>query len=175
MSDKTVFEYGAGYSSYFWAQRAREVFSVEKNPEWFEALNKFKVKNRQVFLAQKRADYVSSIQNPGKQFDVIIIDGWHRFYCAQTAIHFLREGGMMILDNSDWYPRTSQLLRDNDLIEVDFSGFGPINNYTWTTSIYLSRSFRFKSIHPNQPIFSIGSLHQNCDQIHEPHLASDPS
>jgi hypothetical protein len=32
------------------------------------------------------------------------------------------------------------------MIQVDFFGFGPINDYTWTTSIFFSRDFDFKPI-----------------------------
>jgi hypothetical protein len=69
---------------------------------------------------------------------------------------------MIILDNSDWYKETSKYLRDElDLIEVDFHGFGPINNYTWTTSIFLSRNFSFKPINNIQPHFSIAAIKQS--------------
>ena len=34
-SDKKVFEFGCGYSSPFWAERAAEVVSIEDNPIWF--------------------------------------------------------------------------------------------------------------------------------------------
>ncbi len=69
---------------------------------------------------------------------------------------------MIILDNSDWYKNTAKLLRDKlDLIEVDFHGFGPINNYTWTTSIFFSRNFRFSPINDIQPHFSKAAIVQS--------------
>jgi len=49
------------------------------------------------------------------------------------------------------------------LIEVDFHGFGPINAYTWTTSIFISRNFNFKPINKEQPNFSIAGIEQNGD------------
>lgn len=52
-------------------------------------------------------------------------------------------GGMIIFDNSDWYPRSIEFLRNNlNWIEVDFHGFGPINDYSWTTTIFIKPSFR---------------------------------
>jgi len=71
---------------------------------------------------------------------------------------------LVILDNSDRYKETSKYLREElDLIEVDFHGFGPINNYTWTTSIFLSRNFKFKAIDNSQPNYSISGLHHSAE------------
>ena len=35
-SDLKIFEYGCGYSSAFWAERAKKVVSVEDKTDWFE-------------------------------------------------------------------------------------------------------------------------------------------
>lgn len=46
---------------------------------------------------------------------------------------------MLILDNSDWYPKSVAFLREKlRWMQTDFHGFGPINNYTWTTSIFVN-------------------------------------
>jgi hypothetical protein len=46
---------------------------------------------------------------------------------------------MLILDNSDWYPNSVSFLQGElGWIQADFHGFGPINNYTWTTSVFLN-------------------------------------
>ena len=98
-----------------------------------------------------------------KKFDVIIIDGIKRTECARAIEHYLtidsKEGAMVILDNSDWYKETSKFLRENlNLIEIDFHGFGPINNYTWTTSLFVSRKFNFKPVNNSQPNFSLAGI-----------------
>jgi hypothetical protein len=70
----------------------------------------------------------------------------------------LAPGGMIILDNADWFVETAKFLRSSDLIEVDMSGFSPINHYTLTTSFFLSRDFNIKSAHDHQPIPGIGAI-----------------
>lgn len=66
--------------------------------------------------------------------------------------------------SADWYPNTSKLLRlRGDLIEVDMNGFGPINEYTWTTSLYFYRQFNFKSAASDQPMPSIAAIIQQSD------------
>lgn len=115
-----------------------------------------------LFISEKN-DYVNSIKLSSQKFDVIIIDGSYRYECALTAVEKLREGGIIILDNSDWYEKTAFFLRDANLIEVDMTGFGPINNYTWTTSFFIHREFDFEPIHNRQPKHGIGSLRNKID------------
>ena len=48
-------------------------------------------------------------------------------------------GVMIVLDNSDWFPETTEVLRSSlKWIQIDFHGFGPINGYTWTTTIFIN-------------------------------------
>jgi hypothetical protein len=156
-SSKAVFEYGSGNSSVFWSQRCKKLVSVEDDQKWYN-----KVKPRLPHSAEYRFlagkyDYISSIARYPYDFDVVIIDGSHRYECAEQALSKLKADGFIILDNSDWWQKTSELLRKADLIEVDMSGFGPINNYTWTTSFYFRRSVNLKPAHDQQPIHGVGS------------------
>ena len=54
-------------------------------------------------------------------------------------------------------------MRSNNLIQVDFFGFGPINYYTWTTSLFFQRKYKLNPLH-KLPHFGIGSL---CEEFHE--------
>ena len=58
------------------------------------------------------------------------LDGRDRFCTATYAHCALKSGGVLIFDNSDWYPASSSFLRGKKYTQVDFCGFGPINNYT---------------------------------------------
>lgn len=61
-------------------------------------------------------------------------------------------------DNCDWYVEAARYLRNAGLLQVDLSGFGPINNYTWVTSLFFKRDFDFQPRNPNQPEHVIGGL-----------------
>ena len=71
---------------------------------------------------------------------------------------------MIILDDSDRINTSQEYvdavneLKKGDLIQVDFYGFCPMNNYTKTTSIFFSRDFNFASIYPVQPINGWGNI-----------------
>lgn len=132
-----VFEFGAGNSSLFWSNRVRSIISVEDNRGWFQSVGKLAQKNQIVVHREMEADYVRSLSEQGKSFHVIVIDGKWRRSCAIEAMKYLAEGGMIILDNSDWYPESCHALRENGFFQVDFSGFAPINGYCSTTSMFI--------------------------------------
>jgi protein-L-isoaspartate O-methyltransferase len=167
-SKKSVLEYGSGNSSKYWSRRARDIVSIEDNKDWYQKANLGLKENQTVLLKEDSDEYEGSIKTLDKKFDVIIIDGIRRAECARVINGYLnidsREGGMVILDNSDWYKETSKFLRENlDLIEIDFHGFGPINNYTWTTSIFFSRNFNFKPVDNSQPNFSLAGIRKAAE------------
>jgi hypothetical protein len=155
-SEKSVFEYGSGNSTVFWSKRCQSLASIEDNPEWFQQVKCRLPGNVSYRLCPQRETYVASIYGYEMKFDVIVVDGNHRYDCAKAALSCLSETGLIILDNSDWHERTSKLLRDADLIEVDFSGFGPIVGFTTTTSIFLSRKVNLKPAGVRQPMHGIG-------------------
>ncbi len=165
-SQKSIFEFGSGNSSIYWAKKAANVISVEHNQEWFEKVKSNFGENQTLLYKENNEEYENSILEFDQKFDVIIIDGIRRVECSKVIENCLNtesnEGFLVILDNSDWYKETSKYLREKlNLIEVDFHGFGPINNYTWTTSIFLSRNFDFKATGNIQPNFSISAVKQS--------------
>jgi len=45
---------------------------------------------------------------------------------------------MIILGNSEHHPRIVKKLEKEGFTRIDFTGFGPINPYTWSTSVFLA-------------------------------------
>src|SRR6185503_19485637 len=74
----------------------------------------------------------------------------------------LKTGGMIVLDNSDWLPRSAQLLRDSGLIEVDMTGLVPLAGHTQTTSLFFDRAFAFAP-RGRQPLPGPGAVIQNWE------------
>ncbi|MCT7528301.1 hypothetical protein N5T79_04030 [Aliarcobacter cryaerophilus] len=171
-STKSILEFGSGSSSIFWAKKCLKVTSIEHNKVWYEKVKQNLVLNQTIFFMEDSAEYENFIYKFNTKFDVIIIDGIRRKECAKAVVNYInslneiyKEGNyMIILDNSDWYKNTAEILRKElNLIEIDFHGFGPINNYTWTTSIFLSRDFNFDLINNIQPHFSLCAIEQIVD------------
>jgi precorrin-6B methylase 2 len=164
-SNKEIFEYGCGNSSLFWAERAQKVTSIEDNPQWFNKWqHEFVHEKLDIRWRDEGEIYENAIFEDSKKYDVIVIDGKRRAECAVAAVKALNDGGMIILDDSDRintsqeYVKAVDTLQRADLIQVDFYGFCPMNNYTKTTSLFLSRIFRFESLYKVQPINGLGNL-----------------
>jgi hypothetical protein len=153
-----VFEYGAGNSTRFWAARAGRVCAVENDLQWHGELSA-QLPSVRLYHCADRDEYVNCIAREGGRFDIIVIDGRWRRRCALQAPDYLRAGGIIVLDNGDRHPDAAQALRAAGMLQVDFSGFGPINAYTWTTSIFVRADIRLQAGFRNPaPIGGLGQL-----------------
>ncbi len=160
-----IFEFGCGYSSAFWAERALKVVSIEDKTEWFEKWkSEFKYENLDIRWRDEGEGYDAAIFEDKEKYDVIVIDGKRRKECAEAAVKALNTGGMIILDDSDRintseeYVQAIKILRAANLLQVDFYGFCPMNCYTKTTSLFFSREWNFASKNKIQPINGWGNL-----------------
>ena len=96
-SQKEIFEFGCGYSSMFWANRAKKVTSIEDNINWFSKWqNEFKHENLDMRWRDEGEGYFNAIFEDNKKYDEIVVDGKRRADCARTALKCLNNGGMII-------------------------------------------------------------------------------
>jgi hypothetical protein len=141
---KDVFEFGAGASTLYWAGRARSVTSVEFDASWYETLKPKLPSNATLIHENDGHRYANApTAFAPSRFDVVVVDGAERYRSARTALDVVAPGGMIILDNAEWYPNTADMIAEAGFIEIRFSGFSPINAFTATSSLFLSRSFAF--------------------------------
>jgi hypothetical protein len=103
------------------------------------------------------------------RFDVIVIDGparaLTRLKCCRAARDYLNEGGLIILDNSDWLPESAAFLRSTGLLQVDMTGFAPLNAHTRTTSFFFDRRCSLRPKGDKQPMHGIGSLPYDWERL----------
>ena len=158
VSDWEIFEFGSGNSTLYWASRCRRVTSVEDDPDWHRTLVAKIPANVTYLFESEPARYARAVARPGHGYDCIVVDGSARKECADAALEHLKPTGLIILDNADWFPETAALLRNAGLIEVDFHGFGPINGYSWTTSLFLAHGFRPKAAGDRLPAHSLAAV-----------------
>lgn len=192
LSEKRVFEYGSGYSTLFWASRAKEVVSVEHSPEWHKKISGLAPANAKIMLAsidegkndyhpsdETRAEFARYAGAIEETFQIIVIDGYARsrvrYQCAQSALPYLDQNGLVILDNSDWLPATAMFLRNSGLIQVDFSGPVPGNPHYQTTSFFFTRQFDFKPAGIRQPLTPVGGNPLNWETVLEQELLGERS
>lgn len=160
ISDKTLFEYGSGYSTIFWAENCKHVTSVEDYKQWYNKLEKELPKNSTLLLRTEKLAYINSVGESKKKYDIIVLDGMkYRTTCAQVSIDKLNDGGMIILDDSDniFYNKISNFLKSQGLIQIDFVGLKPFSTNILATSIYIKRDYNFKSKYSEiQPKIFVG-------------------
>ena len=112
------------------------MISVESDPNWYESQMSAISSNQKMLLITDKTEYVDALHLTDCYFDAIVIDGMYRFNCAIEAVKRIKSGGLIILDNSDWFPKTAKFLRGAGFNQVDFIGVGPINSYAWCTSLF---------------------------------------
>ena len=156
LSSFEVLELGGGHSTEFWAGHAKSVVTLETDSGWAEVLKSRALAN--VEIRTTTADTIATeISALGRSFDIVVVDiSGNRYRCAKAALQVLRPGGFILLDNADWYPNTTALLRAADLIEVDFHDFRPLRWYRCSTSLFLHKQFRARPRHGRLPLPLIG-------------------
>jgi hypothetical protein len=148
----TVFEWGSGASTIFFARRVARVVSIEYDAGWREAvaqrLRAHGLANAELrhlppepgddgapyrssdpsFSGMSFRRYVHSVLDYADEaFDVILVDGRARFGCLVTALPKLKEDGVLILDDSDREDATEAcvLLTAGGWTARHFDGPGP--------------------------------------------------
>lgn len=137
----TVFEYGAGYSTYYLADKVKGVTSIEYDKEWLDKVkNELKNKNNcEVLYYQLGDGYHTAIEDQkGKVFDLIIVDGRERVKCAKNALPFLSEKGVLLLDDSwrETYKEVFIFYAKKGYKEISFSGIKPGGLLTEQTTVF---------------------------------------
>jgi hypothetical protein len=156
LSSFEVLELGGGHSTEFWAQRVRSLVTLETDSSWANTLKSKALGN--VEVRATTADTITGeISALGRTFDIVVVDiSGNRYRCSKAALQVLRPGGFILLDNADWYPNTTELLRRADLIQVDFHDFRPLRWYRCATSLFLHKEFRARPRHGRLPLPLIG-------------------
>ncbi len=157
--DMRVFEWGAGYSSLWFASKVRQVVSVEDNHSWSEELKTKLPKNVELMYLPSQSDYVFSITRQILNFDVIVIDGSHRNDCARICVEKLSADGFIIFDNSDSmeYDDSMAYFTEQGFYRIDFWGLIPCYLYKNCTSILFRNPILLQSTQiPSKQILSSG-------------------
>lgn len=113
LKDKIVVEWGGGNSSLWWRSKSKLVFTVDHNLEWanwisseleshnllsigqLKGLVKY-VQTNEGDQSEKRNEYVEFVF--GFNPDICIVDGIHRYECAEYAVKVLKPE-ILIVDN----------------------------------------------------------------------------
>jgi len=138
--DLTIFEYGSGNSTLFYAKNVRRVVSVEHDEAWFHKIVKEKAENAEMIFCKldTDGDYSKKAASLGEKFDIIIVDGRDRVNCCKYGVDALTEKGVIVLDDSEResYHGARVFLLKQGFKELSFSGISPGLFYEKATSVF---------------------------------------
>ncbi len=155
--DMNVFEWGAGGSTFWLAERVKSVTTIEHDLDYkFDSLpdnvtlyyilpddgalgddpaNPHHYRSRAIGNVNFKA-YASIIDTFGS-FDLILIDGRARASCLYHAVSKVNRGGFVVVDNTerDYYLAQTGRLYDGRS-KITFYGHGPQNDWKWETTFF---------------------------------------
>lgn len=139
-SEATVFEYGCGNSTLWWAKRVRSVISYEHDKRWYDRMKRLVPPNVELRYIELEYDgeYARAASQYKGAFDVIVIDGRDRVNCAKNALGALNAHGVIVWDNSDRveYEEGYKYLYSHGFKKLGFVGMAPIVSYTSETALF---------------------------------------
>lgn len=105
-------EFGSGRSTAWFAARLEHITSVEHNEEWLETV-KAQLRNisnvtylhRPSTEDETRPDAYAAVADEfdDASLDFVLVDGMQRGLCTQGAVRVLRPGGLLAIDNVNWF------------------------------------------------------------------------
>ena len=138
----TVFEFGSGNSTFFYAKYAGKVVSVEHDNAWLNKINKSdkKTTNSELIYCElhRDGDYCRMPLKLNQKFDIIIVDGRDRVNCCKQSVNGLTPNGVVVLDDSEResYKEGVEFLTSRGFKHIPFSGISPGLFYRKTTSLF---------------------------------------
>ena len=141
LKQKTVLEWGAGQSTFFWGKRCKSVLSLEADQAWYQNLKSTIPSNVELHLIRNDISDADPVLG-NRKFDLVICDGLDRYKCAERSTRLLNPNGAVIIDNSDGNqgPKPGfgfiDLYRQEGFSRIDFYGYPPGNTVQQATSVF---------------------------------------
>jgi len=159
-------EFGSGRSTVWFARRVAALTSVEHDERWYQtvtaALKARGLRNVDYILApgeqplERGSDSAyarTALSFPDDSIDFALVDGHYRDYSAKFILPKIRPGGMLVIDNVNWYlPCQSQAPNSRTAalgpltpvwaeVAAELAGWRTIwtSSGVWDTAIFIKR------------------------------------
>lgn len=150
----SMFEYGCGNSTLWFANRVKHIQSVDHDEVWYEEVRAQMPANVKLILERVNTkqnystitflecgdenSYSSSITRTGQFYDIVLVDGIYRSNSVLHSINCLTKEGVIILDNVDYIESTKATdhLKEAGFRRIDFWGMCPIVHHDSCTAIF---------------------------------------
>lgn len=138
----TLFEYGAGASTLYYAERVARVVAVENDPGFAANLRPRLPQNVTLHVASApSAEYVLAVHRCERRPELVSIDGRERVACVQAAIEHLAGDGVIVLDDAERgeYAGAPAALQQAGFRGIEFWGVAPGEVRTKCTAVFYRR------------------------------------
>jgi hypothetical protein len=138
-TELSVFEYGAGASTLWYAKRCKQVTAVEHHEGWVAQIKAQMPANAEVHHRPIGEAYIQAARElGGGAHDIIVVDGRERVACARGALDALTDRGVIIFDNTERerYQDVFAELAEAGFRQLRFHGMAPVNPLNTETSVF---------------------------------------
>jgi hypothetical protein len=136
----SVFEYGCGNSTLWWARRVKKVVSCEHDRTWYEKIKELIPVNVALYHIDLEygGAYSKKVSEYSETFDIIVIDGRDRINCGRNSLTAIKKNGVIIWDDSerDDYAEGYDHLLNHGYKRIDFEGIAPVRVDKKCTAIF---------------------------------------
>lgn len=150
----TMYEYGAGNSTLWFAQHVGSIRSVEHDAAWYEAIRRSMPPNvtlvhRAIATSLSYTEltymdfndvqpYTEDIHEENRRYDLVLVDGVYRNRSIVNAGRAVSETGVIILDNVDYVEAREGIdyLLNRGFRRVEFWGMCPIVHHDSCTAVF---------------------------------------
>jgi hypothetical protein len=142
-SDISVFEFGCGYSSIFYAKRTTCVTSVETRKPWADKINNLRkqlqLENLEInMILDQDQDMSFAIEETMTKYDLVVIDSKDRNECTVAASRHLTQNGCILIDNTERsnYKSSFDFLHNIGFKNITFTGLHAMRGTLVKTSLF---------------------------------------
>lgn len=132
---KTMLEWGSGTSTIYFSKFAKHIDSIEHDLSWYNKINNLIRKNNinnvsyhhiswnkprpagGVTTYDMFSDYINHVGTINKQYDVVLIDGRARFWCAKKILPYLKKDSVVFIH--DFWAYQPHMLHESELIQYN--------------------------------------------------------
>lgn len=138
-------EFGAGRSTVWFSSRVNKLTSIETDEQWYVKVSN-ETKNLdqiEIIHLTKENEFINLIKEIEDQsLDIVLIDGAYRDKVAIKILNKMKRGGLIIIDNANWFlynpvTHAPNSLKNHDEMSIEWKDFySKIRDYRkiWTTS-----------------------------------------
>lgn len=135
----TIFEYGSGNSTLFFAERVASVVALEADRKWYDYVRGEMPANvTMLYHDPAEPGYVDAIATTNRRYDIVIVDADERVACLLNSPDHLSERGVVILDDAqrEEYQQGCAQMRAKGFRQLNLEGLKPAGIRFYRTTIF---------------------------------------